>query len=199
MKTLLKLSLLILTCASLARAQSPQGPVIAGSGPVMEAGVGYTYVRSDVPSMGSLGMNGVLLSGNADFSRRFGVKLELGYSRSFDAFNTGRSTDLLTYMGGPIFYPIRKRHFNVYTQALFGGARQTGVNIDSSGQQLLGFVNKFAWAAGGGVQYRVTPAFSVRGGFDYLKTSFFNSGQVVQGQNNLRLGVSVIYTFGERE
>lgn len=195
MKTILKLSLLFLVLVPLAHAQ---GPIIAGAGPVVEAGVGYSYLRSDVPSEGWLGMNGILLSGNADFSRRFGVRLELGYSRSFDAFNTGRTTDMLTYMAGPIFYPVRHRHFSVYTQALFGGARQTGVN-ESDGVQVLGFVNKFAWSGGAGIQYRFDRSLSIRAGADYLHTQFFNSNVAIQGENNLRPSVSLIYTFGEHE
>lgn len=196
MRTILKLSLLLLAFASTAWGQ---GPVIAGVAPVLEGGVGYSYVKSSVPSEGSLGMNGVVASLNGDLQRHFGVKLEVGYARSFDAFNTGRSADLLTYMAGPVFYPVRRRNMHLYTELLLGGARETGVNIDSSGQMLLGFVNKFAWEGGGGIQYRVTRSLSLRVGADYLRTAYFNSNVAVQGQSNIRPSLSVIYTFGERE
>lgn len=196
MTRVLKLSLVLLALGSLARAQ---GPVIAGIAPVLEGGVGYSYMMSDVPSQNTLGLNGILLSGNGDLNRHFGVKLELGYSRNFDAFHTGHTADMLTYMGGPVFYPIRHRRYNIYTQALFGGARETGVNVNSSGTLLLGFVNRFAWAAGAGVQYRVTPSLSLRVGADYLHTTFFNSQVQLQGQTNLRSSLSVIYTFGKHE
>jgi opacity protein-like surface antigen len=86
----------------------------------------------------------------------------------------------------------------VYTQFLFGGARESGVNFDSSGRPATGWVNRFAWAAGGGVQYRLTPSFSVRLGADYLRTSFFNSNLAIEGQSNLRTAASLVYTFGER-
>jgi opacity protein-like surface antigen len=196
MRTILSVSLLLLTLGSLTRAQ---GPVVAGIAPVMEAGGGYTYMRSTVPSEGTMAMNGVLLSGNADFNRHWGVKVEVGYSRNFDAFHTGRSADLLTYMGGPVFYVTRHRRYNIYAEALLGGARETGVNFDTSGGEVLGFVNHFAWAGGGGLQYRLTESLSLRGGVDYLRTCYFNSSVNVQGQTNLRTAVSVIYTFGRRE
>ena len=199
MKTLLRLSLLLLALAIGGSGVRAQGPVFAGVAPVLEGGIGYTYMRSDIPSEGTLPINGVLLSGNADFTRRFGVKAELGYSRNFDAFNSGRTADLATYMGGPVFYPIRTRRYNVYTEALFGGARETGVNIAPNGVTILGFVNRFAWAFGGGVQYRLTPALSLRAGVDYLHTNFFNSTAQIQGQQNMRAAISVIYTFGSRE
>lgn len=196
MKTLLKLSLLFLACTCVARGQSP---VVAGVAPVLETGVGYSNTQANVPSEGWLGMNGVQATFNGDLSRYFGVKLDLGYSRAFDAFSTGRSADMFTYMAGPVFYPLRRRSFNLYSQVLLGGARETGVNFDSSDQLVKGFVNKFAWAGGGGVQYRLTPSFSLRVGVDYLRTAFFNSNVAVQGQSNIRSSISVIYTFGERE
>ena len=199
MKMFCKLLLVVATLGCLGAAARAQGPVVAGFAPVFEGGVGYTYTAAKVPSQSTLGMNGVLLSGNADFSRHFGVKLELGYSRNFDAFQTGHTADILTYMGGPVFYPLRLRKATVYAQILFGGARETGVNVDPNGDLIHGFVNHFAWEGGAGVQYRLTPALSVRVGADYLRTSFFNTNVVPTAQSNLRGSLSVIYTFGRHE
>jgi opacity protein-like surface antigen len=196
MRTILKLSLLLFLCVPLAHAQNP---LVAGTAPVLEAGAGYSYTRADVPSQSSLGLNGVLLSGNADFSRYWGVKAEVGYAREGNAFSTGHTADMLTYMGGPVFYPIRRRRYNLYAEALFGAARETGVNVDSTGALITGYVNRFAWAGGGGVQFRLFRPFSVRAGADYLHTTFFNSNIVLQGQTNLRASVSLVYTFGEKE
>ena len=196
---MMKTGLLLAVLGGLAPTAWAQGPVVAGVAPVMEGGVGYTYMRSSVPSETTLGMNGVLLSGSADFAARWGVKVELGYSRVGDAFQTGRSADLLTYMGGPVIYPIWHRRYDIYAQVLLGGARETGVNVDANEDLIRGYVNRFAWAGGGGLQYRVTPSLSVRGGVDYLRSSFFNSNVIQTGQSNLRTSVSVVYTFGRRE
>ena len=193
----LSVLLLMLAIGSVARAQ---GPVFAGTAPVFEGGVGYSYLGTSIPSNGSsLGMNGVLLSGNADFGWHLGLKVEAGYNRAFDAFNTGHSADMLTYMGGPVFYPIRNRKYNVFAQALFGGARETGVNVANNGELVMGYTNRFAWSAGLGVQYRITPALSLRAGAEYLRTTFYNTNIVLQGQSNIRSSLSVIYTFGSRE
>ncbi len=197
MRTKLKLWLLIvaLGLASQARAQ---GPVIAGVAPVFESGFGYSYVQSNIPSQGNLAMKGLLASASGDLNAHFGVKLEVGYSRSFDAFQTGRKADLLTYMAGPVLYPIRRPKFDIHAQVLVGGARETGVNFESDGTLIRGFVNHFAWAGGAGFQYRISDAFSVRPEVEYLRTSFFNSSVAIQGQTNLRPSVSFIYTFGRR-
>lgn len=196
MRTTLKLLLLVLLVTPVAYAQ---GPIVAGIAPVMEGGFGYSYVDAKVPSQGTLGMNGVQGIFNADFNRHWGVKLDVGYSRVFDAFHSGHTADMLTYMGGPVLYPLRGRSYNVYAHILAGGARQTGVNYTSDGLVALGYVNKFAWAGGGGFQRRISTSWNVRVGVDYMRTAFFNQNLAVQGQSNLRGSVSLIYTFGERE
>ena len=96
-------------------------------------------------------------------------------------------------------YPIRHRRYTVYVEALFGGARETGVNFEADGTLIRGFVNRFAWAGGGGLQYRITPALSLRAGADYLRSSFFNENVVPTAQRNLRTSLSVVYTFGRHE
>jgi hypothetical protein len=198
MRTTFKIWLLLvmLGLASQARAQ---GPAIAGVAPVIEWGVGYTYMKSNVPSEGNLPMTGVTVSGNADLNARFGAKLEVGYSRSVDAFQTGRRADILTYMGGPIFYPVRRPNFSIHAQVLVGGARETGVNFESDGTLVRGYVNHLAWAGALGFQYRFSSALSLRPEVEYLRTSYFDSTVTIKGQTNLRPSLSLMYTFGRRE
>ncbi len=197
MRTILKLwlPLVALALASQVRAQ---GPVIAGVAPVFEGGIGYSYVKSTIPSQGNLAMKGVVASASGDLNSHFGVKMEVGYSRSFDAFQTGRAADILTYMGGPVFYPIRRRKFDFHAQVLAGGARETGVNFESDGTLVRGYVNHFAWEGGAGFQFRMSEALSLRPEVEYLRTSFFNSNVAIQGHTNLRTTLNLVYTFGRR-
>lgn len=198
MRTILKLALLLFTLG-LGFQVRAQGPIIAGNAPLFEGGVGYSYMRSNIPSAGTMAMNGVLLSGSGDFNPHWGVKLELGYSRNFDAFQSGHTADMVTYMGGPVVYPIRRPRYNVYAELLLGGARETGVNFEADGTLIRGFVNRFAWAGGGGLQYNLSPSWSLRAGADYLRSTFFNQNVVPQGHSNLRTSLSFVYTFGRRE
>jgi opacity protein-like surface antigen len=195
MKTILKIVALALLFVPGAHAQNP---LVAGQGPVLEAGAGYSYIQAGVPSQtNKLGMNGVDLLGTADFSRRFGIHVDLGYARNFDAYDSRHTADMFTYMAGPVFYPVRKRNLNLYTHLLLGGARETGVNFEPNGQIILGYTNRFAWAAGAGVQYRFSLSWAVRVGADYMRTEFFNPSVQLAGQTNLKSSVSLIYTFGE--
>lgn len=198
MRTVLKLWLLLATLGLASQARA-QGPAIAGVAPVFEGGVGYSYVQSNVPSQGNLAMKGILLSASGDLSPRFGVKLEVGYSRASDAFQTGRVADTLTYMAGPVIYPIRRSRFDIHAQALVGGARVTGVTFESDGTMVRGFVNHPAWAGGAGFQIRITPAMAVRPEVEYVRTSFFNSNVAFQAQTTLRMTVNLVYTFARRD
>jgi hypothetical protein len=197
MRTKLKLWLLPVALG-LASQVHAQGPVVAGVAPVIESGVGYSYVQADVPSQGNLAMKGIVLSASGDLNSRFGAKVEVGYSRTPDAFQTGRVADVLTYMAGPVFYPVRRSKFDIHAQVLAGGARVTGVNFENDGTLIRGYVNHFAWAGGVGFQYRISSAFSLRPEVEYLRTSFFNSSVAIQGQTDLRPSVSLIYTFAHR-
>jgi opacity protein-like surface antigen len=195
MKTILQIVALALLFVPGAYAQNP---LVAAQGPVLEAGFGYSYVQAGVPSQtNKLGMNGVDLLGTADFSRRFGIHVDLGYARNFDAYNSDHQADLFTYVAGPVFYPVRRRNLNLYAHLLLGGARETGVNFEPNGQIILGYANRFAWDAGAGAQYRFSQSWAVRVGVDYLHTEFFNPSVQLVGQTNLKPSVSLIYTFGE--
>ena len=173
-----------------------QEPIAGGFSPAQEGGVGFSYTQMNTPSAGQMRINGLQAVFSTDFNRRFAIKADFGYSRSSDAFHTGRSADLMTYMVGPVFYAVRRRQFSLYGELLLGAARQTGVNFESNGQMVLGYANEFAWAGGAGVQYEIVPSFSVRVGADYLRTSFFNSNVTLQAQPNLRSSVFLIYSFG---
>ena len=173
-----------------------QEPISGGFAPAQEGGIGFSYTQANMPSEGQMRMNGLQAVFSTDVNRRFAMKADFGYSRSFDAYHTGRSADLMTYMAGPVFYAVRRRQLSVYGELLIGAARQTGVNFENNGQLVLGYANEFAWAGGGGVQYEIVPSFSVRVGADYLRTSYFNSNVAVQAQPNLRSSVLLIYSFG---
>ena len=190
--------MLLLAMVSLASEARAQGPLIAGVAPVLDGGIGYSYVQARVPSQGNLAMKGILLSASGDLNAHFGVKVEIGYSRSWDAFQTGRVADTLTYMAGPAFYPIRRSRYDIHVHALVGGARVTGVTFENNGTLVRGYVNHLGWAGGAGFQVRISPAMALRPEVEYVRTSFFNPNVAFQGQTDLQTTMSLVYTFGRR-
>jgi opacity protein-like surface antigen len=173
-----------------------QTPVPAGIGPAVNVSIGYSYVNLSVPSSNRIGMSGADASVTVDFSPRVGVRADLAYVRASNVLGSGNHSDVLSYLGGPVFYSTRHRHLATYAHALVGGARVTGAVPFNGGGFLTGFVNKFSWAVGGGAESRVSSSVALRVGADYLHTAYFDSSVAIRGQANLRIVGSLVYHFG---
>jgi len=174
-----------------------QAPRTAGTAPVVEGSVGYCYVNLDVPATGRGNLHGVDVTLTADFLPRLGITLDGSYARAGNIFESGHTASVLSYMAGPVFYPLQWRRITVYTHAMLGGARVSGAVDSASGGYLVGYSNEFAWAAGGGLQYRLSSQTKLQLGADYLHTAMFGPTIALQGQNNLRAVASIVWLFGK--
>jgi hypothetical protein len=174
-----------------------QEPRFAGIGPAVSVSIGYAYLNSEVPSAGRISQNGVASGVTTEFTRRIGIKVETSYTRAYGAFGLDHHGDVLAYLGGPVFYPVRRRRFSIYTHALIGAARITGVIPETNGSFLLGETNRLAWSVGPGVDTRLSRSTVLRVGADYLHSSYFAPNRSIQGQGNTRVIISLVYTLGK--
>ena len=199
MKTVAKLALFFapFLCATLfPTGVDAQAPITTGAGPSIEAHAGFEYLQQSVPTSGRIPMYGLNSGATVDVSRRFGVRLDFGYVRASNVLSSGHHSDVLSYLGGPVYYPFTTGHLQTYVQFLAGGARVTGVVPYNQGQFITGYANEFAWAGGGGFEIHVSPDAAVRVGGDYLHTSYFDPNATLHGQGNLRAIVSFVYVLG---
>ena len=153
------------------------------------------FMSLGMPSSGRINLSGPDATVTADLSPRFGASADLSYARASNVLDTGRHADVLSYLAGPVFYPLRTAKLTTYVHGLGGGARVTGVIPQSGGTFERGYANKVSWAVGGGVEYQVSVSVSFRGGGDYQHTSFFNSDEAIRSQNDIRAVCSVVYTL----
>lgn len=170
-------------------------PVFVGRGVSVRVSAGYAYTSLGMPSSGRMNLSGPEATVTADLSPRFGASVDLSYVRASNVLDTGRHADVLSYLAGPVFYPLRTARLTAYVHGLGGGARVTGVIPQSGGDYETGYANKVSWAVGGGVEYQVSASVSFRGGADYQHTSFFNANSVIRGQNDIRAVCVVEYTL----
>jgi len=175
-----------------ARAQSP---VAAGTGPSVNVSLGSSYVSMGMTSSSRVDLNGLDASAEADFLARIGVKIDVGYARAWNVFGSGQHSDVLNYLGGPVFHFSRRKGFTAYVEGLVGGARVTGPVPLTGGGFGGGYANKLAWSAGLGAEYRFSGALAFRVGGDYLHTVYFSSPQTLQGQTDFRAVGSIVYYF----
>src|SRR2546430_266203 len=171
MKIARKIVICLLLCAARASAQLPAP---AGVGPVMDASLGYSYMRSTTPLSAGIGLNGVDASLTEGITPRFSVKADLGYMSAPNVLGTGHHSDVLSYLVGPVFYPRKDRRLVTYVHGLFGGARVTGA-VPLGGGFGKGYVYDFSWAFGGGYEYWFSNSTAPRVSVDALPTSFFHA------------------------
>jgi opacity protein-like surface antigen len=195
MKNISELFLLLSLSAPAAMAQSPRASAI---GPSVNASLGYSFTSQTVPASSRIQLNGLDATFTVDVISRLGARLDVGYVRAANVLNSGYDRDVLSYLSGPVFYVVRDPKRALFAQGLLGAARVTGPVPLSGGQFQNGYVNQFAWAIGGGAQYRIRESIGIRVGADYLHTRYFTSSTAISGQGNLRITASFVYFFGRR-
>jgi hypothetical protein len=177
---------------------TPQLPRAAAIGSHISASLGYLFTNVEAPASKRIELSGLDAALTIDVVPRLGTRVDVGYARASNVLNSGRHGDVLSYLAGPVFYPVRHRNLAVFAQGLFGAARLTGAVPLSGGGFLTGYANQFACAVGTGAEYRVHDSIGFRIGADYLHTRYADPNPVIRGQNNLRLIGSFVYFFGKR-
>jgi hypothetical protein len=171
--------------------------VWAGYAPAVNVSAGFSVTSVALPSSGRAVLGGVDAGFATDSGKHFGAKVDLSYERTANVYHTGRPMDMLSYLIGPVFYPTNGGVLSTSVHALFGGALVTGTLPNGFGGLNIGHVNYPALAVGGGVEYRLSPAFGFRVSVDYMRTHFYDFSGVVRGQNDVRIVNSFVYYLGK--
>ncbi|HXY13200.1 MAG TPA: hypothetical protein VEI26_01725 [Terriglobales bacterium] len=177
---------------------SGQGPVAPAKIKTIEIGLGYSYMMPTDSQSKRVGLQGADASFTIGFSR-FGVRADVGYVRAGNVLDTGRHSDVLSYLIGPVFRPVSNRNYEICIHALLGGARMTGPTQTNGGIILVGgWATSYAWAAGGEVKYWLSDTLAIGTGADCLRTAYFDPSLRLRGQINLRTTATMIFYFGSR-
>lgn len=168
-------------------------PVFVPTGLDLKASVGYVFTNSGLSSTSRLNLTGVDAAVIADLSPFFGVTADSSYVRAANVFGTSHHADVLSYLAGPVLYPVAHGRVRAYVHGLIGGARVTGAIPSSGSSPVTGFVNKFSWAVGGGVEYQISPSVALRSGGDYQHIAFFDSGGAIRGRQDFRFVSSLVF------
>lgn len=167
---------------------------MAQDAPKAEVFGGYQYLHA---SSGVSGVSGFNLNGwngalNGFFNRHIGITADFsGTYGTPSVQGIGVSTHLYTYMFGPVVRAGNDSKLSPFAHVLFGGAHINGSVNAGGGLNVSASDSGFAWAAGGGVDYKATQRFAIRlGQFDFLQTHI--SGDT---QNNFRYSGGVVVRF----
>ncbi len=175
-----------------------RGPSVAASSPVLQASVGYTYFSLDTPSHQRVGLSGFDVNGFADFNPRWGLMLDSSYVRMGNVLGTTHSGNVLSFLTGPVFYPVVLGTTRIFVHSLAGVSRVDSAVPVKGTYYLGGAVSRFSYATGFGAERPLAGPFAIRVGVDYLRTTFANSSAAMRFQHNLRIVTSIVYRFGSR-
>jgi opacity protein-like surface antigen len=158
---------------------------------------GYQYFHASGGSTGvdSVNLNGFNIAGTAFFHHYLGVTADFSGTYGTPTFlGVGVNTHLYTYMFGPELRATNSTKFVPFAHALFGGAHVSASSnfvAPSGGFTASGSNSGFAWAAGGGLDYKALPHIAIRvGQFDFLQTHISS-----ETQNNFRYSGGVVFRF----
>jgi outer membrane immunogenic protein len=126
--------------------------------------------------------------------RGVGLVADLTGAHTGSIGSSGVPLDITTLTFGPRYRWSPRRRWSVYGQALIGEA--TGYNSQfPTSTHLTPTARSFALQLGGGLDYRLSRRFALRGlDVGYLRTTLPNNAGNVQ--NSLRLGAGLVYRFG---
>lgn len=173
-------------------------PGLAAGQALFDVGGGYTYVRANAPpgGCGCFSLNG----GNGwlalNATKSIAVVGEVGVQHASNVVGTGADLTLTSYLFGPRYTVRRFGRLQPFAQVLLGGAHASG-SLAPGSSGLAGSANAFATIVGGGLDVRLNEHFSLRAiEANYYFTKFDNG--VNDRENNLRIGVGIIFRFGSK-
>jgi hypothetical protein len=186
----------IFTCALAARAVAQNlatTPAPAAAGPSSDVSVGYTFVRMPIPGSSSVNLNGLDVTGRMDLNQHWGIMADSNYARTPNVLGPPNGGYVLSFLGGPAFYPVEHRNTRVFLRFLAGASMIDAAAPGADSQYYHGWLVRFSYAGGAGVEQAIAGPFSLRLGGDYLRTSFYDHTGAVQPQNDFRVTASLIF------
>ncbi len=133
--------------------QAQVSPSAVGSERHLWGGVEFSNFK---PDYGLTRLDGIGFWGDYFITHRIGVEGEV---RLLDLNKPYNGETEKTFMGGIIGNVFQYHSFDAYAKGLLGGAT---FNFPT-----VGYGSYFAFAAGGGVEYRFLPRWKVRGEYEY--------------------------------
>ncbi len=181
---------LVFVCAILSLcsllAFSQEGPTKGGE---IFGGYQYLHTNTGIALSGAdtFSLNGWNAAVSGYFSRNLGVTADFsGNYGKPSVQGVGIDTKLYTFLFGPaIRFPNASR-ITPFAHALFGGG-----NFSVSAAGVSGSETDFTWAAGGGIDVRLSPHVAVR----LAQADFLQTRVASESQNHFRYSAGIVLKF----
>jgi hypothetical protein len=185
-----------LVAPALAQNRLATGVGPAATVPAYDVSVGYSNLTTAMSSAQNVNLSGLDVGGRADLNSRWGAMLDSMYVRTSNVLGTGHNAYQLSFLGGPVFYPLERGNYRIFVHAVAGAALVDGAVPINKTDYFYGWLVRPSYAVGG-IERALAGPFGVRVRGDYLHSAFFDARGVVQPQGNLRLTVSLVFRLNE--
>ena len=158
---------------------------------------GYAYTSLNQVNQSRFGLQGVNLSVTRDWGKYFGVTAEGDYYNfpfgSPEVVGSTTKPQVESVLFGPVLHANIYGHYSGFVHGLLGGEHTGGESQTPS--------VSFAGGIGGGVEYSLTPRFSIRASGDIIGASFSLTGNSTELSNSphrswdSRASIGAVYHF----
>ncbi len=162
----------------------------------IEVGGDYNWIHSNAPPGGCGCFSGYGGDGWASvrLTSQFSLAGEGATQNATKVNGTAAGIRIISFLAGPRFEVHSRRRLAPFGKVLVGGAHASG-ELTPLSSGVAGSATVFAFTAGGGADFGITPAFSVRlVDAEYFYTRFVNGTN--DHQNNIRLAAGIVIHLG---
>jgi hypothetical protein len=189
--------LLLWVSPLLAQSKFSSDTMPAAKGPAIDVAVGYSHVIMNLSGEPTVNLNGADASATIDFTPRWGATVDSSYVLAGRNPESGHGTYVFSALAGPVFVPLQNDKTRLLVRALAGVSLVDG-SVPVNQLFYRGWLLRFSWAVGTGVERDISGPFAARVNVDYLRTKFVSENVTVQPQNDIRFTGSLVFRFGAR-
>lgn len=189
--------LLLLSACPLLAQELRSGSTPAAKGPDYDIAMGYSHLTMDVSGRPTLNLSGAESTATVYVSPHWGATADASYVRAPRDPGSGHGSYVFSALAGPVFTPAQTDSTRFLIRAL-GGATLVDTAVPVSQLYYRGWLARFSWGLGTGIERNLSGPFAARFNVDYLRTRFMSTNAMVEPQNNLRVSANLVFRFASR-
>lgn len=195
LRFLRRLSILLLLWVSPLLAQELRsGAIPAAKGPEYDIGIGYSHLTMNLSGHPTVNLSGAEASATVYGTPHWGATLDSSYVRAPRDAGSRHGSYVFSVLTGPVFVPAQNDNTRLLIRAL-AGVTLVDTSVPVSQLYYRGWLSRFSWAVGGGLERNLSGPFAARFNVDYLRTSFMSTTATIQSQNDIRLSGILVFRF----
>jgi hypothetical protein len=194
LRFLRRLSILLLLWVSALLAQEIRSgtTIPAAKGPEYDIGIGYSQLIMNLAGAPMVNLKGIETSATMYSTPHWGATVDSSYVRAPRDAGSRHGSYVFSALTGPVFVAAQTDNTRLLIHALAGVSLVDG-SVPVGQLYYRGWLSRFSWAVGMGLERNLSGPFAARFNADYLRTSFMGTTATIQPQNNVRLSGILLF------